>query len=744
MDAVIILILLTGLPDPSAAVIAVNETPKGLLYTDGCHAGLYLYGNDGQLGEYSLQPGAGLNVLITEEGILFKECPAGDNQRVISIAGEGTRTVLYEGDYFSGPFENEQGSFLITERNRIVEYSNSGDELAAWRINGFPAWSARSGGHIYYTGESGGLQTVDIVTGQLSEVSDCRGITYSRITTGPGGLLLAEMSPSGFEVLDSTGHVILTNLEGYFSSWTPDGNIICSYLELEKMEPISGKVCLINPRTGAERAVAEEGIPLYPLQLEDGKIIWTDAIDSITLGVNSPCLPDLSFHFTMDDPDAHFDVPYIHQRWDTPDWFNGSWSCGPTSCMMSVCYYMMLTPDSIWASYPSPGHWSLWGNYIPVQYTFLGFTYDVLGESPGGVMVPGAHGFICPNGSAVWNNMVDYLNLHEIFSAWAGTSWSTLTDQIDCDYPVVCSSSVLGYGHIILFNGYYANHTVVVNDPYGDANEPGWGNYYNGKDVLYDWPGYNNGHLQIGVNQLFYAQASVPAEPDTLVDDCSRGFHRFADCRFWHLTGSGFGGNAWWTYSTGAQPDTCVAEWHPVLPFEGIYDVSVFVPADYSSATAIYHLQTSSGTQEISLDQGLYAGQWAILGTFNLTFDSYLRLGDYTGTGGQYIAFDAALFSPSGTGIAAGGSPSRPRNIRLWPNPCGELVSIMLPFGNEGVSVEVFDTAGRLVEDISYNEFTDIVRIDVSSFSSGLYLARITLSDTGGSTTYSIYLTVCR
>ncbi|MCD4700614.1 MAG: C39 family peptidase, partial [Candidatus Aegiribacteria sp.] len=496
------------------------------------------------------------------------------------------------------------------------------------------------------------------------------------------------------------------------------------------------------PLTGVESILTENVFPLYPLELENGSIIWTDAGDGIVRGMDVPPLPDLKVDFGTDDPDAHFDVPYMHQRWDTPDWFNGSWSCGPTSCMMTVQYYMMLTPDSIWVSYPSPGRWSLWGNYIPVEYTFLGYTYDVLGASPGD-SVPGAHGFICPDGSAWWNNMVAFLNRHGVSSACAGTSWSTLTGQIDSNYPVVCSSNVLSYGHIILLNGYYTNHTIVVNDPFGDANESGWGSYYNGKDVLYDWPGYNNGHVQIGVSQLFYAQAGVPADPDTLVDDCCRGFYRYADCRFWHLAGSGYDGNAWWTYSTAALPDTCIAEWHPVLPYAGNYDVYVYVPPTYASATGKYRLQTAAGMVEITLDQGLYSDQWASLGTFNLDFNAYLMLGDYTGTGGQYIAFDAALFRPNGTGVSGDGSCSPLQDLRLWPNPSRELASILLPSANEGAFIEVYDIAGRMISTAAAYEYAETIQLDVSSFAAGLYLLRISVSGTGGST-FSRLLTVCR
>ena len=743
MNALIFYFVLAGLLDPSAVTIAIGDSHDGLLCTDGRHAGLYILDNEWELEALSLQPGAGRNVVQTGEGILFKECPSGSPQRVVSITNEGDRLVLFEGDYFSGPFECGRNTFLITERETITEYGLHGGELRSWHVRGFPAWLAFSEESVFYTGETGGIGRLDVLSGDLSTISGYDETTFSRITTGPGGMLLAENSQGGFIVLDPEGRVVLEHPAGLFPSWTEDGTVLFSLLEFEGMYPVSGSICSLDPLTGSESILAEQVFPLYPLELENGSIIWTDAGDGIVRGMDILHLPDLEVNFSTDDPDAHFDVPYMHQRWDTPGWFNGSWSCGPTSCMMAVQYYMMLTPDSIWASYPSPGHWSLWGNYIPVEYTFLGYTYDDLGESPGGVFVPGAHGFICPDGGAWWNNMVAFLNQHEVNSAWAGTSWSTLTGQIDNDYPVVCSSTVLGFGHIILFNGYYADHTVVVNDPFGNANESGWGNYYNGKDVLYDWPGYNNGHVEIGVSQLFYAQAPVPSEPDTLVDDCCRGFYRYADCEYWHLTGSGFGGNAWWTYSTGALPDTCIAEWYPVLPSEGDYDVSVYIPPQNASATGIYKLYTSTGLVEINLNQGNYSDQWAFLGNFNLDYDSYLRLGDYTGTSGQHIAFDAALFNPSGTGVS-GETPLTPQqNIHLWPNPCGELASILLPSTNEGVLMEVYDTSGRMVISKTTFEYTDTVQLDVSSFAAGLYLLRVRLRGAGG-LTYSRLLTVCR
>lgn len=716
----LILLAMTAPPDLSQTVIALEDTPAGLLFTDGRHRGLYLETDEGTL-TLSTLPGAGGNAVVIGGGVLFKECPSREHQRVVFTAQDGEATVLYRGEYFSGPFLSSDNSFLLAEPGRVMEVTMGGRAAGEWPVNGYPASATVSEGSLFYTGEFGGLEFLNMSTGNVSIVGGTQDITFSGVAAGPDGPVLAEISPKGFMVLDSSGKTVYVDSIGFFPSWTTEGEVIFSRLEYSGSEPVSGEVLFLDPLRREVRPGRENGAYLHPIDAIDGDIVWTDNRGRLQgREASAPSrTPADSGYF---DPDGHFDVVYMHQRWDTPDWFNGSWSCGPTSCVMATQYYRMLTPDSIWASYPSPGHWSLWGNYIPVEYTFLGYTYDDLGESPGG-MVPGAHGFICPDGAAVWNLMVDFLTRHDIYSAWAGTSWSTLNGEIDSLYPVVCSSNVLGYGHIILLNGYYSNHTVVVNDPFGDANEPGWGSYYNGKDVLYDWPGYNNGHVQIGVSQLFYARAPVPAEPDTLVDDCSRGFFKYADCRYWHRTGSGFQDNAWWTYSTGAPPDTCVAEWHPELPFQGDYTVSVYIPPDRSTATGIYRLHTASGVEDLYLDQGLYSDEWVQLGTFGLAYDSYLRLGDYTGTAGQYIAFDAALFSPAGTGT--GGGPSAAvGEMRIWPNPCDGMLNLRTPDPGSPIMVELYDISGRLVLSSRSSGAVEVFQVDLSDFCRGIYMLR--------------------
>ncbi|MBD3278138.1 MAG: T9SS type A sorting domain-containing protein [Candidatus Aegiribacteria sp.] len=730
MAFLLTVLVLGSLVDPSGVIVPVRDTPRGLLCTDGRGTGLYLCAENCEPVTISSAPGAGRNVLVDDGSILFKECSSGEPQRIVLCDLQGNRQEIYSGDYFGGPFSCE-GGFLVTAENSVLRCDLEGKVEDEWSITGYPACAALTEEALLYTGESGGLYIQHSANEAPKIIQGSSGQTFRNLMPGGEGMVIAEISPRGFLILQGE-EVVRTVQEGMYPEWTEDGSVVFSVLQYDGLFPVSGTVLKMDPVTGETLEVPSRGIPLHPLELRDGRAVWTEAADGSLAGASVKSLPEADSEPGTDDPDAHFDVVYMHQRWDTPDWFNGSWSCGPTSCMMTVQYYRRLTPDSIWASYPSPGHWSLWGNYIPVEYTFLGHTYDDLGESPSGY-VPGAHGFICPTGAAWWDLMVDFLTQHEVYSAWGGTAWSTLTGEIDGSYPVVCSSSVLGYGHIILFNGYYDNHTVVTNDPYGDANESGWGDYYNGKDVLYDWPGYNNGHLEIGVSQLFYAQAQVPQQADTLVDDNSTGFFKYSDCRFWHRTGSGYRGNAWWTYSTGAPPDTCIAMWYPELPYSGDYDISVYVPPDRSTATGIYKISTSAGIEEVYLDQALYSDQWAFLGRFNLNGDSYLRLGDYTGTGGQYIAFDAALFSPAGTGTSQEDPGNMIHGLRMRPNPCSQILTVSLPQFCRGGTLELYDTSGRLVSRIVLGEDSEFLEMDVSDLSAGVYMLRVRREGTSAS-----------
>lgn len=196
-------------------------------------------------------------------------------------------------------------------------------------------------------------------------------------------------------------------------------------------------------------------------------------------------------------------VPYMHQVYDTPNWYNGHWACGGTSAMMAIAYYGILPYWDCTVSVPY-SHVSHYGRYICEQYTYNGYTFSQMTTDPNGKAAYGGYGFICQNN---WENtkshMAEYFQKHGVSSSvdWSPT-WDELKNKVNNNHPMVILTSLTSAGHYILGIGYYnAQHTVVVNDPYGNKNS-GYMNY-NGKSVSYDWPGYNNGFSNLNTVHCF-------------------------------------------------------------------------------------------------------------------------------------------------------------------------------------------------------------------------------------------------
>ncbi len=633
----------------------------------------------------SREPGSGGNVLSTNSDLLWKECPPGSSQRIVSLE----REEIFSREYFSGPFSigNE---IMVSVPGEILILDHLGTLQRSYSTGEYPGSLCSNEENIWFVSSRDGvLKKIDTRTSVQNTVS----LSFTPVTVQYGnGLLLMGKADGGYSIVTVAGVELLTIQEGFMGFFSGSNTVTFTRSkEFEGCETLSWETVSVDIRTGMETVVS----------IQPGN-------DSM---VSSPA---------TDDPAAHFDVPYMHQRWDTPDWFDGSWSCGPTSCMMAVQYYNRLTPDSIWCSSPT-GHWSQWGNYIPSEYTFLGYTYDILGKSPGEVWVPGAHGFICRDiGGAIWAEMTSWMTQHSLTSYQLGTTWSACTSELDNSWTVVASTtSPFTNGHILLFNGYYDDHSVICNDSYGNQNLPGWGTLPNGKDVVYDWPGYNNGNTQLGVSQLFSARSEVLSPAGELIDDRSLGYRKLGPCQYWHEQETGYNGYSWWTYSTGAPPDTCFVEWIPEIPSEAWYLVETYIPSAHASATGIYHINSSTGWVTASVNQGNYSDQWATVGTFFLSPSSAMvKMGDYTGTQSQHISFDAIRFTQQ-TSIDEQNTSDVSSNYTVSQNPINTNSS--LPFylpDNFNGFIQVFDLSGRLV-------LTTQLSIPAKALLPGLYLAVI-------------------
>ena len=218
-----------------------------------------------------------------------------------------------------------------------------------------------------------------------------------------------------------------------------------------------------------------------------------------------------------------FPAPYIHQVYDTPTWFDGHWACGATSAMMALAYYNILPAWNCNCSSPY-FHVSKYGRYICETYSFNGYTYNIGGYDPNSNLGYGGYGFIIQdNWADTKGNMAKYARQHNLSSTvdWS-PSYSKFQREIKEEFPVVILNSLTSTGHYILGVGYNSSQkSVFVNDPYGNKNN-GYMNY-SGRNVPYDWPGYNSGHANLNiVHCLIYMRLACDlvmspfSFPDTL------------------------------------------------------------------------------------------------------------------------------------------------------------------------------------------------------------------------------------
>jgi hypothetical protein len=198
-----------------------------------------------------------------------------------------------------------------------------------------------------------------------------------------------------------------------------------------------------------------------------------------------------------------FDIPYVHQSYDTPDWFNGSWACGGTAAVMCLAYYGILNKWPVTVSSPSR-HSSDYGRYVCEKYTYNNTTYDIPGSDPNGTTAYGAYSFIIQNN---WQNtkeyMAEYARRHGLASLvdW-NPSRSKFKLEIDSKTPLVLLTSLTSAGHYVSGIGYQQDATsLIFNDPWGDKNL-GYSNY-EGRRAVYDWPGFSNGHSTLETVHCF-------------------------------------------------------------------------------------------------------------------------------------------------------------------------------------------------------------------------------------------------
>ena len=212
------------------------------------------------------------------------------------------------------------------------------------------------------------------------------------------------------------------------------------------------------------------------------------------------------------------DIPYIHQRYDVAA-YNGSYAYGPCACAPSTScmvlgYYGLLQPLAVSSrggfGYPSTNYAYYVGQVYTHHVTNYVFNQERYSSSCGG-SAAGGYGFMWTNGSPS-SKMGDFYTHNNCPSnAYDNRGMAAIRQECNAGMPYSwCITSSKTSGHLILpyradaeyvnVNGSWTyqalNGSVVVHDPYGNANQSSWG-YTDGRSVTYDYSGYNNGHLQM-------------------------------------------------------------------------------------------------------------------------------------------------------------------------------------------------------------------------------------------------------
>lgn len=510
----------------------VDATGVHVALTRWDRAGLWAWDRRlGVIDAISDARGAGFHPTWDGESLLFKQVVAG---RQSALRWRGAFVELLDsGRHVSQPTRLAGARRLLLDVGDVdlIEPDPAGERLA-------------------WDDEAGVLHVRTVSTG-FTRTLDEAGPGSHPAWSSDGSFLLHHSVGTITVVEASTGRRV-ASLDGRDPSWVPGtGEIVYASVVtgsdlgwadprgLGPYEVESSTVWSFDATTGASRLVLDSPSlhARYPTPIgESGDLLFVDTIEGDLWRLSGTTTVREWLAGEVDDaapppPPAtsrtEVPVPYMHQLWDTPDDFDGGWSCGPTSCLQTLAAFSALPDADITVSWPS-SHTSHWGWYVPNTYAFSGHTYDAWGEAAGG-QCQGAHGFICREyGGAVWSYMTTFMGQHGVDSAQVGTDYNSVVSEINAGYPMYASASVLGYGHILVVRGYVSEdgspiHTIVVNDPYGNAGSGDWGNN-DGEDIVYDWPGYNNGNLEIEVAQLFTARGVYPATdpgPDTGTDSGS-------------------------------------------------------------------------------------------------------------------------------------------------------------------------------------------------------------------------------
>jgi hypothetical protein len=356
--------------------------------------------------------------------------------------------------------------------------------------------------------------------------------------------------------------------------------------------------------------------------------------------------------------------------------------------------------SATWVSHVRAMGWRLIPTYVGLQAPCTGFSHKVSsdptvattqGQQSADDAIARAQSFGLPAGSPVYFDMENYSRSAAGCSAAVLAFLGGWTNEL---HAQGWASGAYGSGSSLVTDlsaqwgtGYpepddlwfadWNNLDSAYGDPY--APDSAW----TGHRRIHQWHGGVNeryGGVTINIDRDGVdGQVVGPAGGDCVTypaedygpDGCDGALSLTGPLQYWRF-GSPYGEqqSMRWTYGNGSS-ESNGATWAPPHLTAGVYDLSAWVPAQHSGATAHYTVTDTNGSHSVSISQSSAAGTWAALGEFStgVTGTITAHVGDDTATS-SVVGVDAMKFHfvhaidqqpPTGTiTTPASGSFARP------------------------------------------------------------------------------------
>lgn len=531
---------------PAKVPLAVHPSGRFLLTTDDQHAGLFL--TDLMAGETRVinrSHNAGYYARFSPDGsrICFKLFRP-------EVDGEFTQAPAYydireDQTYLVGPYCKQvsmpafcpDGKLAVVLNGQLLLVDPKGRIDSRRELGHTPNLLAFSPDSVQLAWTD---QAEQIVQWQIGEADS------KTITDGANSYWGPEFSPDGSRVLARTlnGRLVLidpalgSQLEvpdGQQPQWLANDQVLAiaeegkvRVVDFSEGTPNSREKGIVGPRwwaTQGDLVVSQQKEYLVFERVqgsrmqEERRLEWTKPSDDAAPEPTAWPVDMREDGYNLDrglvDRGSTIElvgVPYIHQVYDSPDWFDGHWACNAASALMCLGYWRAVAPDPIVVNRPETRR-SNFARFVSEKYSIPGRTFDVSSPDPKGTHAYGGYGYIVrENWKDTKNFMADFIRLHGVESTvdWTPTL-AKFRGEIDRARPLVVLHSITLAGHYVAGIGYQkGSGTIVTHDPYGDKNSRQYP-HIDGRRARYDLPGYNNGYQNLRVvHCLIYTQGPMP------------------------------------------------------------------------------------------------------------------------------------------------------------------------------------------------------------------------------------------